>query len=467
MSEQHVPQTGNGPHPLLLLLDLGRRARGAQGSDELAFLVVNDSRLLVPYRQAALWFEEGGVRALSGVVQHERHAPYTHWLNRVCRHLSQQNPQDGGRKPQRIVATDLPDELAAEWGEWLPAEGLWCPVFASADTAAPVAGGVLFAAEAPFGDEAPLLLAEWLDIWQHAWRSSFRPSAWSPSMLRRGFAAWWQQGPDRRWWQRRPVQVALCLLVLACLPVRLSVVAPGELVPAKPAVIRAPLDGVIDRFEVRPNETVKAGQLLFVFDEASIASRLDVARQALATAETEYRQFAQLALADTKSKGQLAALIGKIGEKRAEAEFLATQLERARVVAPQDGLAVFDDPSEWIGRPVQTGERIMRVARAEETEVEAWLAIGDAIPLDAGSPVKLYLSASPLSAVSGVLRYVNHDAVPRPDGTYAYRVRAQIDGDAGHRIGLKGTAKLYGRWAPLGYWVLRRPLSVIRLFLAV
>lgn len=467
MSDQQDIPSGNGPHPLLLLLDLGRRARGAQGLDELAFLVVNDSRLLLPYRQAALWFEDGGVRVLSGVVQHERNAPYTHWLNRVCRHLAQQSSQSSGRKPQRIVSTDLPDELAVEWGEWLPAEGLWCPVVSAADAAAEVAGGVLFAAEAPFGDEARLLLAEWLDIWQYAWRSSTRQSAWSPSALWRGLPAWWSQEPERRWWQRRSVQVALALLVLACIPVRLSVVAPGELVPANPAVIRAPLDGVVDRFEVRPNETVKAGQLLFVFDEASIASRLDVARQALATAETEYRQFAQLALADAKSKGQLAALIGKIGEKRAEVEYLANQLDRARVVAPQDGQAVFDDPSEWIGRPVQTGERIMRVARAEEAEVEAWLAIGDAIPLDEGSPVKLYLSASPLTAVLGALRYVNHDAVPRPDGSYAYRVRARIDGDAGHRIGLKGTAKLYGAWAPLGYWVLRRPLSVIRLFLAV
>ena len=451
-------------HPLLTLLDLGRRARRAQGRDELAFMLVNDTRLLISFRQAALWFEDGGIRTLSGVVQHESNAPYVQWLNRVCRHLAQ---DAGETAPRRVVASDLPGELATEWHEWLPAEALWCPVPVEGGMDRSVRGGALFAGDVPIGDESVLLLGEWLDMWHHAWRAHSRQAAWSPTTLRRVVTDWWRQSADRKWWQRRPIQIALGLVALTLLPVRLSVVAPGELVPANPAVIRAPLDGVVGKFEVRPNETVKAGQLLFVFDEAAIVSRLDVARQALSTAETEYRQFAQLALADPKSKGQLAALIGKIGEKRAEADFLSGQLERSRVVAPQDGIAIFDDPSEWLGRPVQTGERIMKIASADAAEIEAWLPIGDAIPLDESSLVSLYLTASPLSPVSGTLRYVNHDAMPRPDGTYAYRTRARIDGPSGHRIGLKGTAKLHGHWAPLCYWVLRRPLAIIRQFLVI
>lgn len=47
----------------------------------------------------------------------------------------------------------------------------------------------------------------------------------------------------------------------------------------------------------------------------------------------------------------------------------------------RDGIALFDDPTEWIGKPVTTGERIMRVAAPEDVEVEAWLPVGDAVPL--------------------------------------------------------------------------------------
>lgn len=449
---------------LLDLIDLGHRARAAAGSEELAFLLVNDTRRLTVYRQAALWFAAGGVTALSGVLAPEANAPYGQWLQRLCRHLHAE-AQDGAARS--LTAADLPPELAAEWQEWLPAHALWLPLPAAGKAAEEFAGGLLLAGEDPGQAAALPLLTEWLHIWSHAWRALHRPSLWSPRQWRQRFAAWRAAHRQGRWWRRRPNQILLGALLLCFLPVRLTALAPGELVPAAPAMLRAPLDGVIERFHVRPNEAVQAGQLLFSFDEAPIASRLEVARQALATAEAEYRQSAQMALADTRSKGQLAVLLGRIGERRAEAEFLAGQFERSRAVAPQDGIALFDDPSEWIGRPVQTGERIMRIARPHEVEIEAWVPIGDAIPLAADAPVSLYLAASPFAAVSGRLSWLSHEAMPRPDGSQAYRARARLDGATGQRIGLKGTARLHGGWVPLAYWVLRRPLASIRQFLAI
>lgn len=450
-------------NPLLVFLDLCHRARAAVGSEELAFLAVNDTRRLVAYRQAALCFVGQGVVALSGVVQPEANAPYGHWLLKLQGHLLDTAADE---QPRRLMAGDLPDELANEWTDWLPAHALWLPLAASVRHPGSTAGGLLLAGDAAWNDDELALLAEWRGAWQHAWLALFRPPRWSPRQWWRGFRGWLHGAGDGKWWRRRPLQLLLGALLVALFPVRLSVLAPGELVPANPVVIRAPLDGVIGQFHVQPNEAVKAGQALFSFDEASLTSRLAVSHQALATAEAEYRQFAQLALADSKSKGQLALLLGKIGERRAEAEFLAGQLERSRVVAPQDGIAIFDDPGEWIGKPVQTGERVMRVAAPQDVEIEAWVPIGDAIPLDGGVPVKLYLAASPFAAVTGELRYLNHDAVPRPDGNYAYRARARMADAGDRRVGLKGTAKLSGGWVPLVYWALRRPLAGIRQFLA-
>jgi hypothetical protein len=447
---------------LLVLIDLAHRARAADGADELAFLLVNDTHRLFPYRQAALWFAEGGIRSLSGVVQPESNAPYTLWLADVCRHLSAQPTLSATR---RVVAGDLPPELAAQWQEWLPAAAVWFVLPAAPERPGSTPGGLLLASDTPCGDESLALLGEWLDTWRHAWLARFHAPAWSITLWRQKFLAWWRSGRDAPWWRRRPFQIVGASLLVLIFPVRLSVVAPGELVAAQPAIVRAPLDGVIDHFEVRPNQTVKAEQALFSFDEAAIVSRLEVARQELATAEAEYRQSAQIALNDPRGKGQLAGLLGKIGEKRAEADFLGEQLQRAHVVAPQDGIALFDDPTEWIGKPVQTGERVMRIARPEDAEIEAWLAIGDAIPLADGASVSLFLAATPFSPIGGKLRYVGHDAIPRPDGSYAYRLRATIVERGDQRIGLKGTVRVYGQWVPLAYWMLRRPLATIRQWL--
>jgi hypothetical protein len=447
-----------GTDGITRLLDLSHQARHVEDSVELDFMAVNSTHALAPYRQAALWFSDRHVCALSGVVQIEANAPYVQWLERVCLTLHAPGPVD---------AKSLAAEIGDEWHDWLPAYGLWIPLTSASREANGTRGGLLLARDIPWLEDEIALLLEWGDVLQHAYEAQRPAQAWTLATLKSSakevFAG--KVNTATPWWKRRSTIIAALLLLALLFPVRLTVLAPGELVPANPAVIRSPLEGVIAQFHVMPNERVKKDQPLFDFDEAQLASRRAVAEQALATAEAEYRQALQQALNDGKSKNLLASLQGKIEERRAETEFLRGQVDRARVVAPRDGIALFDDPGEWTGRPVATGERIMRIATSDDVEVEAWLAVGDAIRLDPGSDVALYLSAAPLSPVSARIRYVAYEAVQRPDGNYAYRARATLDEKTGHRVGLRGTAKLSGGRVPLVYWVLRRPIAAIRQFL--
>ena len=436
--------------------DLARRARQAESDRELGFIFVNDTLALLPYRQAALWLADEGVWSLSGVVQVDANVPHAQWLDAVARHL--QSHQGAGPRP--FSAQDLPAELAGEWGHWWPEHALWLGA-----TAPGVQGAAVLVRDTPWSPEELAAAQEWSEVWWHAFAALHRPRITRWRGWRDRLTQAWAAKADQVWWRQRRVQVALAALALVLWPVRLTVLAPGELVPAHPLVVRAPLDGVIDVFHVQPNQQVKAEQALFSFDEMVIQARLDVALQALATAETDYRQTSQLALSDAKSKTQLGLLVGKVEERRADIDALQEQLARARVLAPQAGVVLMDDPSEWIGKPVATGERILRIATLDDVEVEAWVSLADAIRLSPGDSVTLYLSASPLSPVSATLRYMAHDAVQRPDGTYAYRVRATLEGRTGHRVGLKGTAKLHGGWVPLSYWMLRRPWATVRSYL--
>ncbi len=445
------------------LWDLARKARQAGSDRELGFLLVNETLALVPYRQAALWLAEEGTWSLSGVVQVDAHVPFVQWFESVCRHLQQRAANASG--PVAFTAADVPVELAADWAQWWPAHALWLPSEAGASGSAgspALQGAAVLLRDTPWTEEEVSLLHEWSGVWWHAFAAVHRPrlSRWRGWRGRLARALAWHG--DRPWWRQRRVQWLALVLVVLLFPVRLTVLAQGELVPANPTVVRAPLDGVIDVFHVQPNQQVQAGQALFSFDEIVIGSRLEVAMQALATAETDYRQTSQLALSDARAKAQLALLLGKVEERRAEIDYLQEQLTRARVLAPQPGVVLMDDPSEWIGKPVATGERILRLAALDDVEVEAWVPIADAIRFEPDAQVSLYLSASPLSPVSARLRYVAHDAVQRPDGGFAYRVRATLTGKTEHRVGLKGTAKLQGGWAPLAYWVLRRPWATVR-----
>lgn len=449
--------------PLAVLLDLARQARHAGSREELGFLAVNDSHTLVGYRQAALWLTEGSTFALSGVVQLEANAPYVLWLDQVCRVLA-----GGSRQPRPVGATDLPEVVGAAWNDWLPAYGLWLPLpVGSGDEAAAVqpgdqTGGLLLARPTPWQAHEIALLAEWLDTWQHAWLAMHRSDRRS---WRSRLVSWWRPAGPGSSAAKRRIAWGLALAAAFFFPVRLTVLVPGELVPSNPAVVRAPQDGVVGSFFVKPNALVTPGQPLFDLDSTALTSRLEVAQQALVSAEAEFRQSAQLAVSDGKYKGQLALLTGRVEERRADVDFLRGQLERAHVLAPQGGMVLFDDPSEWVGKPVTMGERIMRVATPDDVEIEAWLPVGDAIRMENGTEVTLYLNASPLSPVAARIRYFAHDASQRPDGSYAYRVRASLQEGTAHRIGLKGTAKLTGDRVPLGYWILRKPLAVLRQFI--
>jgi hypothetical protein len=119
---------------------------------------------------------------------------------------------------------------------------------------------------------------------------------------------------------------------------------------------------------------------------------------------------------------------------------------------------------------VAAGERIMVLADEHKVEVEGWLSLADAIDFPADAPVRLYLNAAPTHPIPARLRYVAYQAEERPDGSYAYRIRATLIGtDDKHplRIGLKGTARIEGGKVSLVYWVMRRPLAAARAWLGL
>lgn len=433
------------------LLELIRRARAAEDIAELRFILVNDTHLLRAYRQAALWCDGAGVQTLSGVMDLERNAPYAQWLDRCCRQLP--------AVAARVTAEDLDDAEARAWGEWLPQHALWLPFSGDVAKHGPSRGGLLLASDEPWSDDDVALLTDWVATWyslQRAWGGGQRERNW-----RLRWRAW-RRGLRRRWL----IAAAIAAAVLS-IPVPLTVLAPGELVPAAPIAVRAPQDGVVSQFHVRPNQRVRAGELLVSFDDVAVGSRHNVAQQALLTAEAELRQIEQQALNDARARAQLPGARGNVAERRAEVALLKTQKSRSQILASQDGYVLFDDPIEWIGRPVTTGERILRIASPEDKEIEAWVAVGDAIPLAEGARVQLHLSSSPLDPVVGRIRYVAYEAVKRPDGVYAYRARATPEGATTHRIGLKGTARLSGETVPLGFWLVRRPVATIREFLGL
>lgn len=434
--------------PLLTLLQLGRRARAAADLPALGFVLVNETLQLLPYRQAALWTELGlpRVAAVSGLPQPDPGAPYVQWLSAMCRHLARRQLPAGP-----VDATQLPDNLQADWHQWLPAHALWLPL--QRDAATPD-GALLFARDTPWRDADVALLQELGDVYGHA-LAAFRPR-------QRGLdrAMGWLRGAEAR---RRLLLAA----VLVCLvPVRVTVMAGAEVLPKDPLLVRAPLDGVIERFEVQPNQSVKAGDPLFSLNTTALRTRYEVARKAVDTAQEEYRQSAQAAVTSDKSRAEMALRRGQLQERQVELDYTSSQLQRVQVKAERDGIAVFADANDWLGKAVSIGERILVVADPTRVELAVNLPAGDHLEVQPGDLLTLYPQGSPLDAFDARVTTVAYRAEPTPEGFLAYRIKAAFVADAAApRIGQLGTARVRGPWAPLVYVVLRRPLVAARQWL--
>lgn len=453
---------------LALLWQLSARARQARSEETLGFTIVNETVSLMPYRQAAWWrapgHVPGAVAAVSGVPQSDPGAPYVQWLGELFRALAREQahstPEEGGERDtasaarcQLFTDADVPPAIAADWDAWWPAHAVLVPLV---DTAGRNLGAVTFAREREFTPTEIAMLSELGQVWAHA-LGAFAPRA---SLLDRARASL-RVGKRRR--------IALAVVgALTILPVRLTVLAPAEVTAKDPFVVRAPLDGVIDRVDAQPNQRVAAGAPLFELDSTTLASRYAVANKAFDAAQEEYRQTAQLAVTDDKDRLDMALRKGKLDESEVERDYTAHELARVRVSAARAGVAVFADANDWNGKAVSVGEKVMLLADPASVELTAYVPAADNVDIAPGTTLTLYPQSSPLASYDARIDTVAWRAEPTPEGVLAYRVKASFaDGEAHHlpALGAMGTARIHGRWVPLIYYLLRRPMTSARQWL--
>jgi hypothetical protein len=433
------------------LLQLERQARQADSQSALGFIAVNDSHRLFPYKQALLWtFKSLGkprVAAVSGVAVPDHNAPFIRWSADLVRKLAED--RETSHKLQLFTPDKIPQAFASGWQEWSLGQLLWCPFL---DRAGKLIGGMLFFRANPWG-EAEVTLAERLtDAYAHAW-----------------LALHGRRAPVRGAWRGRLAwgMFFAALIGAMFIPLRESVLAPAEIIARDPLVLSAPLDGTIKTLHVAPNEKVEANQPLFSLDDTNQKHQYAIAWKTLQVAQAELFSTEQKAFSDPRSKSELALLKAKVAEREAELKYVAELLERMEVRAPRPGIAVFTDPNDWLGKPVRVGEKIMTLADPSQTEIRLWVPVADALNLEAGAPVQLFLNTDPTRPYAGEVYQSAYEAELSPENVLAFQVKAHLSGAQPLRLGLKGTGKVYGEEVRLYYYLFRRPLATARQWLGI
>lgn len=439
------PETNNNQF-YQTLLHIANRAVEARLVTSLSFIMVNETIQATPYRQAAYFDlslnDKPKLAAASGLVSAEENSPYTVWVNDFARDFN------ADKSYQLLDFANSTAKHREFWQEWLPDQLIVIPLKDFSNT---LLGYNLFAKETPWTEQE-------IGILLHLHKTY----AYCLSTLHKETGRW------KKWlsavFSRKGIVIGSAALgLLMLIPVRLSALAPAEIIALNAFSVASPQDGVIANFNVEPNVKVKKGDLLFSLDNTSISNRVEVATKGLEIAKSDALVAEQRAFDDLKGKSELANAIGRMREKEAELASIETLRARVEVRAERDGIAVFVDANDWIGRPVQTGERVMQIADPSDAGLLVWLPAQDALNIEAGAPIKLFLHTQPLDPIAATLRQTSYQALQSPDNVMSYRLKGSFNNvNQLPRIGLRGTARISGGWSILGYYLFRRPIAAAR-----
>jgi multidrug resistance efflux pump len=442
---------------LATFIQLEQESRQAKVLQELFFLIANETKRLLPYHQLVVVdhdvkYKKFELVAISGVPEFERHAPYIRWLQKMIQAVSKLSDR---QKAQILTSEHFPEALLEEGKNWFLGAYAWIPCN---DRHGRLQGGMLLTKLDNKWEQNEINLIERLsEAYAQAWlglkqnrKSGFRSFF---KFLAQKWVLW---------------TILVMLVFVFMIPVPQSVLAPAEIVAEKPFVVTSPLEGVIKEFYIEPNAYVKEGDKIIRLDDTNLRNKLEIARKSYDIAEADYNRTRQQAFQDEKSKGQVNLLKAQMDEKRAEVDYNKELLSRVEIKAGATGIAIFSNPYDWIGKPVVLGEKIMQIADPDHIEIAISLPVDEAISLEKDAPIKLFLNTNPLEPVDAKLVWASYEAKMMPGAILAYHVKAVFkDLEKPLRIGLKGTAKIFGEETTLFYYLFRRPLSSFRRFFGI
>lgn len=436
------------------LLKLESEMRQVRTPAELAYFMANETRLLTNAQQVAVFSasrrNRQTVSAVSAVAQIDRTSPLVLWFEDLVAALSEGH---GLAEPRELDAGAFPTSQPQMRDSYPLRHLLWIPLL---DPDGKVIGGLLQARAKPWSEHDIAITRHLAGACAHT------------SLALRGSESIY--GRPLGLLKPRPLFLIAVLMGLMFLtPIPMSALAPVEVAPRDPFIVTAGVDGVIESVLVEPNAPVKKGEPLVRMADTVLKNRFEIAEREVLVAEAKYKKASQLAFVDMRGRHDLALAGAELELKTAERDFARDLLARSVITAGQDGVAVYSDKNELIGRSVAVGEKLMEIADPAATEFRIDLPVSDAIVLSERARVKVFLDADPLNPIETQLVRADFRARPRSGDVVAFRlVAAGPEGEAKiNRLGVRGTAQIYGTQVTLGFYLFRRPISAARQWLGL
>ena len=451
------------------LLALQNSLYDYQDQKAIIDFIVNDTYKIIQY-QIAVVVERSpnnssqlNVLAVSGTIDtkdQQISKSFKNWLNKTSKNLVnlayQENTVNTGKKPATVVIIHPPDltTYKEEWAENLGQEIIVAKLYANQKNQHEI---FLILFNDTVYPEADVIN---LNLIIKAYNQSLTLSL--------------KDDPEHKNKSSSDLKtkilagVAIIVVLSLIIPITPTVMAPAQILSEKTWLINSPVTGVVKKVEIEPNTTAQKNQLLLSFDKLDLNNTLKLKEQEQKSLEAELNQAQALGFEDKEQRGKTFRLQQDILAKKQEIYYASQQLELSDVTAPEQGVVLFKSKDDLLGKPVRTGETLMKIADKNLQQLEIWLSINDNINLRKGMTLYYYSNKSPFTAIKAELDYYSYEAYVTPQKKIAYRLVAKFKDPRYFKnnqliIGDQGQAKLYAlQKTSLARYMLQKPLAKLR-----
>ena len=434
------------------LISLEKKTREAKSKDELNFIVVNETREIIDYTTSFLLLKSATdkfhINAISDIASIDRTAPLVTFVESVINHKTKKDLKE----IESIDLEQFSKKIKKQKPKNIPQYLLCIPIFSPQRG---LQGYLLLARNKNFNDNENELVQHLSRTYGHAY-NTFLTNFSIKNFLKKNFTG------KKRW-----ITISVIILIFL-FPVRMTSTAPVEVVAKNPFLITSPFDGVVKKIIANNNDQTKPGDLLVLLEDIDLSNEFNLAKQSLQVAEKELLKTRQSSFTDNEQKSRLAELVAQVDLKRVELKSAERKLKNSKIYSEKKGVVIVDRKSDWQGKPVAVGEKILTIADPNNIEFLIWLPVKDSIVINQDANTNIFLDINPMSSYKGNIIRSTYEPELSPEEVLSYKLISSFKGNRDTpRIGLRGTAKVYGNRTILFYYLFRKPITFIRQLIGI
>ena len=434
------------------LISLEKKTREAKSKDELNFLVVNETREIIDYTTSFLLLKSATdkfhINAISDIASIDRTAPLVTFVESIINHKTKINLKE----IESIDLEQFSKKIKKQKPKNIPQYLLCIPIFSPQRG---LQGYLLLARNKNFNENENELVQHLSRTYGHAY-NTFLTNFSIKNFFKKNFTG------KKRW-----ITISVIILIFL-FPVRMTSTAPVEVVAKNPFLITSPFDGVVKKIIANNNDQTKPGDLLVLLEDIDLSNEFNLAKQSLQVAEKELLRTRQSSFTDNEQKSRLAELVAQVDLKRVELKSAERKLKNSKIYSEKKGVVIVDRKSDWQGKPVAVGEKILTIADPSNIEFLIWLPVKDSIVINQDANTSIFLDINPMSSYKGNIIRSTYEPELSPEEVLSYKLISSFKGNRDTpRIGLRGTAKVYGNRTILFYYLFRKPITFIRQLIGI